>query len=61
MWTPIASTFSMKHTVIFWPFASLTTSSSSSSQPITDCSTRIWWTRLAWSPRWATVRNSSML
>ncbi len=33
MWTPMASTFSMKQTVIIWFLASRTTSSSSSSQP----------------------------
>ena len=49
--TPMASTFSMKQTVIIWFLASRTTSSSSSSQPSTDSSTRIWPTMLAASPR----------
>ena len=48
--TPMASTFSMKQTVIIWFLASRTTSSSSSSQPRTDSSTRIWPTRLAGEP-----------
>ena len=61
VWTPMASTFSMKQTVIFCPFASRTTSSSSSSQPRTDSSTRIWLTGLIESPRFAIVWNSSML
>ena len=38
--TPRGSMFSIKHTVIILPVASLTTSSSSSSQPSTDSSTR---------------------
>jgi hypothetical protein len=57
----MASTFSMKHTVMSWFFASRTTSSSSSSQPSTDSSTRICRTRLAASPRSAMVRNSCSL
>ena len=59
--TPMASTFSMKQTVIFFPFASRTTSSSSSSHPSTDSSTRTWCTRLAESPRVTMVSNSSRL
>jgi len=59
--TPMASTFSLKHTVIIWFLASRTTSSSNSSQPRTDSSTRIWPTMLAASPRAAMVRSSSRL
>jgi hypothetical protein len=55
------STFSMKQTVIIWFLASRTTSSSSSSQPRTDSSTRTWPTRLAASPRAAITRSSSRL
>ena len=61
VWTPIASTFSMKHTVIIWFLASRTTSSSSSSHPRTDSSTRICPMRLAAIPRLATARSSSTL
>ena len=59
--TPMASTFSMKQTVIIWFLASRTTSSSSSSQPRTDSSTRICPIRLAAMPRLATTRSSSTL
>jgi len=59
VWTPTASTFSMKHTVISWSLASRTTSSSSSSQPRIDSSTRIWPIGDACRPRNAIVRNSS--
>ena len=59
--TPIASTFSMKQTVIFCPFASRTTSSSSSSQPSTDSSTRTCETGLAARPRETISSSSSTL
>ena len=59
--TPMGSMFSMKHTVIICPFASRTTSSSSSSQPMMDSSTSTWPTRDAWIPRSHTSFNSSVL
>ena len=57
----MASTFSMKQTVIIWFLASRTTSSSSSSQPSTDSSTSTWPTRLARMPRSTITRSSSTL
>ena len=56
--TPIASMFSIKQTVIFWPLWSLTTSSSSSSHPSTDSSTNTWFIILAARPL-ATINLSS--
>ena len=53
--------FSMKQTVIILLSASRTTSTSSSSQPRIDSSTRTCPTRLAWRPRAQTVDNSSLL
>jgi len=61
VWIPMASTFSIKQTVIFRPLASRTTSSSSSSQPRTDSSIRSWPIRLADRPRLATTWSSSTL
>ena len=61
VWTPMASTFSMKQTVIFCPLASRTTSSSSSSHPSTDSSISTWLTGLTDRPRPTMVWNSSML
>ncbi len=61
VWVPMGSTFSMKQTVIIWFLASRITSSSNSSQPITDSSTRICPIRLAVIPRLATACNSSVL
>ncbi len=59
--TPMGSMFSIKHTVIMLFSLSRTTSSSSSSQPITDFSIRIWPIRLAVMPRAAVNFNSSSL
>lgn len=59
--TPMGSTFSMKQTVIFWPLASRTTSSSSSSHPSTHSSTSTWLIREAARPRGTTWRSSSTL
>ena len=53
--TPMASTFSIKQTVIIWFFESLTTSSSSSSQPKTDSSIRTCPTKLAEIPLLTTI------
>ena len=59
--TPMGSMFSMKHTVIFWPLASRTTSSSSSSQPRMLSSTSTSCTGEAARPRATTVLSSSTL
>ena len=61
MCTPIGSIFSIKQTVILLDSLSLTTSSSSSSHPNTDSSTRIWPIRLTDIPLVAITSSSSSL
>ena len=61
VWTPNGSIFSIKQTVIMFPFASLTISTSNSSHPKIDSSIKHWWTKLACKPRETTVFNSSTL
>ncbi|OPZ76874.1 MAG: hypothetical protein BWY79_01420 [Actinobacteria bacterium ADurb.Bin444] len=61
VWTPTASTFSMKQTVTIWFLMSRTTSTSNSSHPTTDSSTSTCPTRLARMPRAATICSSSLL
>ena len=59
--TPRGSIFSIKQTVIMLLSASRTTSSSNSSHPSIDSSTRTCPTRLACSPLAHTTRSSSLL
>ena len=61
VWTPTGSMFSMVQTQTIWFLASRTTSISSSSQPLMDSSTRIWWVMERSRPLRATVSSSSML